>query len=161
MTFRSLVKLAAAAIAIMSGTAIAQTVSPVYFSFISTHQKTHTPHEFVFGVTNPAVIAKLREILQENYSGDELHIEGKIVTTRADYNEEWPFHFDPDTIQLFKNEIEHCDADPFEVEDNLALIGIEDPNDPRGGFLVNHVWCPYTSRVVREVKYTPEFGFGR
>lgn len=161
MTSRSLMKLAAAAIAIMSGTAMAQRVPPVYFSFVSTHQKTHLPHEFVFGVTNPAVIAQLRDLLDGKISNGETRVEGKIVKTRADYNEEWSFHLDPDTIQLFKVEIEHCDADPFEVEDNLALVGISDPDDPYSGFLTKNIWCPYTSRVMREVKYTPEYGFSR
>lgn len=160
MTLRSWIKLTAAVISIMSGAALAQQapVPTVYFSLLESHSKTHLPHEFVFGVTNPAVIERLRAIIAGQYAGKDVHITGTIITTRADYNEEWPFHFDPDTVDTFRSTIEHCDADPFEIEDNLALVGKSDPDDPDAGFLTKNEWCPYDSHVIREVKYTSEYG---
>lgn len=160
MTFRSLMKLTAAAISIMSGAAYAQQVPTAYFAFIETHQKTRLPHEFVFAVTNPIVIQRLRDILDGTYQESDVHINGKIILSRADYNEEWPFHLDPNTVDTFNSSIEHCDADPFEIEDHLSLVGRSDPDDPDAGFLTDYYWCPYDSRLIREVKYPGGGEFG-
>jgi hypothetical protein len=149
MKLRKLNLAAAAAFSLMTSAAFAQETPTAYFAFVDTSLKTSAPHEFVVGVTDPDVIKRMRNIINGE-SEREVHVEGKIILSRAAYNEEWPFHMDPKTVALFATEIEHCDATPFEIEDHLDLVGKDGPG---GGFLKKFYWCSWTSRLVREVTY--------
>lgn len=114
-----------------------------YFSFVMSGASYRDPHEFIFKTADPVLQEKIRSILGGAHANEQ-RVMGKIVLGRAEYNEAWPFHLDPDSISLFGWSTEVCDAAPMEIEDNLSLVG--------GDFLPNNEWCPWSSRLVREVK---------
>lgn len=111
---------------------------------------TYAPHEFVIAVSKPSIVEQMQAILIDNYVGRSVHVMGQIERGRKDYNQEWPYHLVPESIELFSNTTEVCDATSFQVEDHLDLV-----DTPDSGFLPGGIWCPWTSRLVREVKYTP------
>lgn len=146
MRIRALVALGSTAVSAASFSPVAGAETS-YFSFVSTASVRTKTHEFVFAVEDPTTIAQLRDIVVN--AGDiparNQRVTGTIVTTRADYNAEWPFHFVPSTVRLTQGlDVETCDATPFEIEENLHLVG--------GAFLPNAFWCPWSMRVVREVQ---------
>jgi hypothetical protein len=99
--------------------------------------------EFVFELTDEDRIAHARRIL----SGEEkerVHVMGRLKKNPKPYNPKYSFHLDPDTIHFFEVAIEVCDASPIYVEDHLDEAG--------GAFLPGLHWCPWASRLVREVK---------
>ncbi|WP_425580386.1 BP74-related protein [Streptosporangium amethystogenes] len=55
----------------------------------------------------------------------------------------WSYHFDPATLGFFDVAIEVCDATMTYVEDHLDEAG--------GAFLPGNLWCPWSSKPVREV----------
>ncbi|HUA79497.1 MAG TPA: hypothetical protein VL997_03935 [Dyella sp.] len=132
-----------------------------YFSFVTPNSPnsggsdatTFAPHEFVIAVDNPSLANQISAIIENNYIGRDFHVMGKVVRGRVPYNEEYPFHLDPTTISLFSNATEQCDATAFQVEEHLELVGV-----PDGGFLNDGFWCPYSSRLVREISYGPISG---
>jgi hypothetical protein len=139
----SVIAQAALVLGLSSSHAPAETA---YFSLVSTGGVRTAPHEFVFGVSDTDTIATLRDIVVN--AGDipprNQRITGRIVTSRMDYNAEWPFHLVPSTVRLTEGlDTEACDATPFEIEDNLSLVG--------GAFLPGSRWCPWSMRLVREV----------
>ncbi|RDS81886.1 hypothetical protein DWU99_15815 [Dyella psychrodurans] len=71
---------------------------------------------------------------------------GKVVRGRVEYNEEYPFYLDEKSIQLFSNTTEQCSATAFEVEEHIEKVGV-----PDAGFLQDGIWCPWDSRLVREI----------
>lgn len=145
--------LAAIVAASFSTAAFAQTR---YFSFITPNSPntegwngtTLAPHEFVFAVNDPALADQLISILSNNSLGRTVYPMGKIVRGRVPYNEEYPFHLDPSTIQLVSNATEQCSATAFEIEEHLELVGV-----PDAGFLNDGFWCPWDARFVREIKF--------
>jgi hypothetical protein len=141
----SAVASATLACALFSATTHAETA---YFSFVSTIGIHTAPHEFVFGVTDPETIVRLRDIVKD--AGGDLprnpRVGGQIVKGREAYNAEWPFHLEPATVRLTEGmDTEVCDATPFEIEDNLHEVG--------AAFLPGNRWCPWSMRMVREVAY--------
>lgn len=125
---------------------------PAYFSFIQVYAGsggddfdglTRAPQEFVFALTDPKKIRQARSIIAGNETG-ETHVAGTIVKGYTDYNENWPIYLKPDTIEFFHSSVEACDAHLREIVLNLDKIG--------GSFLPKKHWCPYTSRLVREIK---------
>ncbi|GAA2724756.1 MULTISPECIES: calmodulin [Streptomyces] len=97
---------------------------------------------FVFEVTDEEKIAHARKIV----SGEEterVHVAGKIVKKKVSYNPDWDFHLDPASIQFFDQGIEVCDANMEYVEDHL--------DEACGAFLPGCQWCPWDSRVIREL----------
>ncbi|MGY2060984.1 BP74-related protein [Nocardia gipuzkoensis] len=99
--------------------------------------------EFVIRLTNEQRIAEARRIL----SGEEqmsVHVMGRIRKQTADYNPGWGFHLDPDTVTFFTMAIEVCDASITYVDDHL--------DEACGAFLPGCFWCPWSSRLTREVK---------
>jgi hypothetical protein len=99
--------------------------------------------EFVFRLTNKDRIAEARRIL----SGEETmstHVMGRIRKQRADYNPGWDFYLDPDTISFFTMAIEVCDSSIEYTNDHL--------DEACGPFLPGCFWCPWSSRLTREVK---------
>jgi uncharacterized protein (TIGR03437 family) len=98
--------------------------------------------QFVIKLTDPAKIQKARDIL----SGKEMqlrHVIGKIIKQPAAYNPPWSFHFDPASIDFFSAATEVCDGSMAYVETHLDEAG--------GAFLPGYVWCPWGSRLVKEI----------
>ncbi|HKP22960.1 MAG TPA: hypothetical protein VJV39_03800 [Dongiaceae bacterium] len=97
---------------------------------------------FVIALTDPAGIAEARALA----SGQEpsKHVTGLIVAEAVPYNAPWSFHLDPASISFFEMSIEVCDAATSYVEAHLAEVG--------GAFLPGRRWCPWSSRVIEEVK---------
>ncbi|MCP2260007.1 hypothetical protein LX15_003718 [Streptoalloteichus tenebrarius] len=109
-----------------------------YFAF--TQQR---GQEFVFELRDEEKIAHARRIL----SGEEkhrIHVHGRIKKQKKPYNPAWDFHLDPDTIAFFEVAIEVCDANMQYVDDHL--------DEACGAFLPGCHWCPWDSRLTREVK---------
>ncbi|MGW1373864.1 BP74-related protein [Streptomyces sp. NPDC002446] len=114
--------------------------SAAYFEF-TTYGYGH-PAPAVVKITNPELIAHARALV--NGETDERpHLVGRIAKTRAPYNPNWSFHFRPETVDFFDYAIEVCDASLPYVEEHLDEAG--------GAFLPGLVWCPWSSRLTKEV----------
>ncbi|WP_437947411.1 hypothetical protein WME98_42625 [Sorangium sp. So ce296] len=113
------------------------------FAFLTRGYSNDGEKEFIFEITDQAKIDEARKIL----SGEEpskVHVMGRIVKAPKDYNPNWSFHLDPTTITFFAIAIEVCDADTQYVEDHL--------DEACGAFLPGCHWCPWASKLTREVK---------
>lgn len=98
--------------------------------------------EFVIRLQNEQRIQEARRIL----SGEEtmsIHVMGRIRKQTAEYNPGWSFYLDPDTITFFTMAIEVCDASITYVDDHL--------DEACGAFLPGCFWCPWSSRLTREI----------
>ncbi|MFI5841315.1 hypothetical protein ACIA8K_16595 [Catenuloplanes sp. NPDC051500] len=112
---------------------------PAYFAFTD-----YSGKEFIFKLTNDARIAEARAIL----NGDEqnqTHVIGRIRKVSSDYNRGWSYHLDPDTVSFFSMAIEVCDSSITYAEDHLDEAG--------GAFLPGLFWCPWSSKLTREVTF--------
>lgn len=98
---------------------------------------------FVIKLTDPAKIQHARDLLS-GATTDRPHVHGRIVKRPAPYNPAWSFHYEPSTIDFFDYAIEVCDATTQYVEDHLDEAG--------GAFLPGLHWCPWSSRLIREVR---------
>ncbi|WP_441249754.1 BP74-related protein [Kitasatospora sp. McL0602] len=98
--------------------------------------------EFIFELTDSEKITAARDIVSGK-ERDEVHVMGRIIKRTVPYNADWSFHLDPGSIRFFDQAIEVCDADPQYVEDHLDEAG--------GPFLPGNIWCPWASKVTREV----------
>lgn len=99
---------------------------------------------FVFKLVEASKIAHARAIL----SGKEkkrVHPQGTVNQARADYNPNWSFHLDPQSIEFFESAVEVCDANMNYVEAHLDEVG--------GAFLPRSHWCPWNSKLTREIKH--------
>jgi hypothetical protein len=97
---------------------------------------------FVIKIVDRDKIAHARRVL----SGEEssrVDVQGKIVKVLANFNPGWGFHVDPDSGDFFELQIEVCDATIKYVEENLEEVG--------GSTLPNFHWCPWSSKLVREM----------
>ncbi|WP_211328515.1 calmodulin-binding protein [Thermomonospora umbrina] len=101
-----------------------------------------TTHTFVLKLTDPLQIAHARALL-DGTTTERPHVFGRIVKRTASYNPRWSYHYDPTTIGFFDYAIEVCDATIPYVEDHLDEAG--------GPFLPGLLWCPWTSRLAREL----------
>jgi hypothetical protein len=111
--------------------------APRYFAF-----QDYSGREFIFELTDPARIDEALKIL----SGEEkerVHVMGKIKKSRKPYNPDWDYHLDPNSISFFQVAIEVCDASIEYVNDHL--------DEACGAFLPGCFWCPWSSRLAREV----------
>jgi hypothetical protein len=108
-----------------------------YFSF-----QQHPDQEFIFELANEDKIAHARRILSAEEK-ERVHVIGRIRKSSKSYNPNWSFHLDPETIDFFAVAIEVCDANMQYVEDHL--------DEACGAFLPGCHWCPWDSRLVREV----------
>ena len=98
--------------------------------------------EFIFELTDEAKIQHARNIV----SGKEknrVHVLGRIVKRKAPYNPKWDYYLDPQSIEFFQVAIEVCDANMEYVNDHL--------DEACGAFLPGCLWCPWDSRISREV----------
>ncbi|MYZ09524.1 calmodulin-binding protein [Streptomyces sp. SID2999] len=129
--------LAAAAMLTVGLAHPSQAADPAYFEFTDATRQTA-----VVRIDDPATIAHARKLLSGETT-DRPHLVGRIVTRQAPYNPRWSFHYEPATVGFFDVAIEVCDATLPYVEDHLDEAG--------GAFLPGRVWCPWTSRLTREV----------
>lgn len=113
--------------------------APVRFAFT---QPSSPGTEFVIELVDENTIAHARRIL----SGEEknlVHVHGRIIKRTVPYNPRFSFHLDPTTIRFFEVAIEVCDANMVYVEEHLDEAG--------GAFLPGGHWCPWDSKLAREV----------
>ncbi|HEY4291672.1 hypothetical protein [Luteibacter sp.] len=146
MTF-SPASIAVAAIALATAISPAMatpSMAPRYFAFEASGAPTRQPHEFIVEIDDPVTAALAEDILL-GHERSTTRIRGIVIKGRTDYNESWPFHLDPTSIRFFSNSTEVCDASSLYVEENLSRVGT--------GFLPDHEWCPWSTRLTREVKY--------
>ncbi len=97
---------------------------------------------FVIALSDPATIAEARAMARGE--APPKHVTGLVVAAAVPYNAPWSFHLDPASISFAETSIEVCDAATSYVEEHLAEVG--------GAFLPGRRWCPWSSRVVEEVK---------
>ncbi|UBU13624.1 BP74-related protein [Nonomuraea gerenzanensis] len=130
----------AAALAVLSAAAPATAVqaAPAAY-FVMTDI---TREEFVVQLTDPAKIRHARDLVNGE-TLDRPHVVGRILKRPAPYNPRWSYHYNSDTVDFFDAAIEVCDATIPYVEDHLDEAG--------GAFLPGLVFCPWTSRLVREL----------
>ncbi|MDC0744945.1 calmodulin [Polyangium sp. rjm3] len=110
-----------------------------YFRFTDTNGQSR----FVIELKDDAKIAHARRIL----SGEEkqkVHVLGRIIKRAVPYNPGWSYHLDPNTIDFFEMAIEVCDSSAQYLEEHL--------DEACGAFLPGCMWCPWSSRLVDEVK---------
>ncbi|MEG4848840.1 hypothetical protein QUB05_30940 [Microcoleus sp. F10-C6] len=98
---------------------------------------------FVIELTDESKIQQARNILNGTQK-DETHVVGRIIPRPAPYNPKWSYQLDPATISFFSYAIEVCDASTTYVEDHLDEAG--------GAFLPGLYWCPWSSRLVKEIQ---------
>ncbi|MBT2231260.1 calmodulin-binding protein [Nonomuraea sp. NEAU-A123] len=115
----------------------AQAAAPAYFEFADI-----TGERFVVQLTDAAKIQHARNLLSGTTT-DEPHIMGRIVKRPAPYNRPWSYYLHPGTVDFFSDAFEICDATIPYVEEHLDEAG--------GPFLPGLIWCPWTSRLVREL----------
>ncbi|MEV4093716.1 BP74-related protein [Streptosporangium saharense] len=96
----------------------------------------------VLKLTDPVKIQHARDLLSGETT-EKPHIVGRIVPRSAPYNPRWSYHYNPSTVDFFDIAIEVCDATIPYVEDHLDEAG--------GSFLPGYIWCPWTSRLTREI----------
>ncbi|MER5648124.1 calmodulin-binding protein [Streptosporangium sp. NPDC002524] len=119
----------------------------------TTHRTTSAPDAYfeftdvtrataILKLTDPAKIQHARDLLSGTTT-ERPHVLGRIIKRAAPYNPRWSFHYNPDTIDFFDYAIEVCDATLPYVEEHLDEAG--------GAFLPGLVWCPWSSKLVREV----------
>ena len=99
--------------------------------------------QFVIELTDESKIQQARNILNGTQK-DNTHVLGRIIKTPAPYNSKWSYQLDPASISFFSYAIEVCDANIGYVEDHLDEEG--------GAFLPGLYWCPWTSRLVKEIQ---------
>jgi hypothetical protein len=116
------------------------TAKPAYFKV----QGGPSPGDtFIIELRDRDKIETARTLINESQTL-QLHVGGTIVKEPANYNKPWRFHLEPTSIYFFEMSIEVCDAATSYVETHLDEAG--------DAFLPNLNWCPWTSKVVAEVK---------
>ncbi|WP_413624442.1 hypothetical protein [Luteibacter sp. Lutesp34] len=141
------------ALAVLTGTAAyatantdASSAEPRYFAFgMAVGEPTIDPNEFIIEVRDPALAERYTDIVRGNERQPGVAFFGNVVPERAPYNEGWAFHVDPASLlPPSQTAIEVCDATPQFIEGHLAEVG--------GATLPGGNWCPWSMRVLREVK---------
>ena len=99
--------------------------------------------QFVIELTDESKLQQARNILKGTEK-DQTHVIGRIIKTPAPYNSKWSYQLDPASIRFFSFAIEVCDASIGYVEDHLDEAG--------GAFLPGLYWCPWSSRLVKEIQ---------
>lgn len=110
---------------------------PRYFSFMQRPNQ-----EFTFELTDDERITKARRILcgEEKH---ETHVMGRIKIGKQPYNPSWTYYLDPGSINFFQMAIKVCDSNMEYIENHLDEVN--------GPFLPGFYWCPWDSKLVREV----------
>ena len=112
---------------------------PAWFAFI---EPSSPGQEFIIQLNQDSQIQKARDILSGKET-EAVHVHGRIVKRRQPYNPRFNFYLDPDTINFFAQAIEVCDATMNYVEEHL--------DEACGAFLPGCHWCPWDSKLSREV----------
>jgi hypothetical protein len=122
-----------------SGTSPDDENTPHFYEF--THSDGSISYSFVAETTDPEVIEKAENQLQLPLEQRNLHIHGDIERGNDGYNNNWSWHFTPDSWNLVEVSVEVCDGRPQMVEDNLD-------------YWVDEVgyFCPWSSVVLQEVQ---------
>lgn len=94
-----------------------------------------------------AMTAHARRILS-GAEKQKVHVSGVVVKTSAPYNSDWNFHLSPESIAFFELAVEVCDASIKYVAEHLEEVG--------NAFLPDGRWCPWGSRLVRELPMRSE-----
>ncbi|NRQ34486.1 calmodulin-binding protein [Nonomuraea sp. NN258] len=140
---RILTKITAALAAVMMLTLTpgvpAHAAGAAYFRMTDTDGRSR----FIIKLTDEAKIAHARRILSGE-ERDRIHVHGRIIKRPVPYNPGWSYHLNPDTIGFFEVAIEVCDSSMQYLEDHLDEAG--------GAFLPGGHWCPWSSRLVDEVR---------
>lgn len=126
---------------------VPEAVSVTTRAFFEMEDSSASKRPFIIMLTDASVITHARRIL----AGEEtsrIHVQGTIIKSQASYNPEWSFHIDPASVKFFELAIEVCDASITYVEEHLKEVG--------GATLPNCHWCPWSSRLIREL---PNQGF--
>jgi len=121
-----------------SSPANATTDTEAYFTF----EIPPSSEQFTIMLTDSAKIQEARDILSRKET-DKTHVIGRIIKRPANYNSKWSYQLDPASISFFNFAIEVCDASTEYTEDHLDEAG--------GAFLPGAYWCPWNSRLVKEV----------
>ena len=139
LTRRLLIVLALVGMLGISFSAPAYAATPARFVF----ETPPAPDQFVIELTDESKIQQARNILNGTQK-DETHVVGRIIKRPAPYNPKWSYQLDPASIDFFSFAIEVCDAPIRYVEGHLDEAG--------GAFLPGAMWCPWNSRLVKEIK---------
>lgn len=134
---RAITALAMVALLLIATARPADAAPRAYFVFTDGSRE-----EAVLMLTDPTEIQHARDLIKGKAT-DRPHVAGKIIKRSAPYNPRWSYHLNPDTIEFFRSAIEVCDATISYVEDHLDEAG--------GAFLPGLVWCPWSSRLVKEI----------
>ncbi|MCX4545514.1 calmodulin-binding protein [Streptomyces sp. NBC_01565] len=97
---------------------------------------------FVFQLTDPARIRQARDILG-GVDTENISVMGKVVKAPASYNQPWKYTLAPESVKFFSMATEVCDASISYVNDHLDEVG--------GALLPKSTWCPWHSKLTREV----------
>lgn len=99
------------------------------------------PETFVVKLRDPERIEHARRVL----AGEETAVQvmGKVGRRAKPWNVPWSFRLTPRSVEFFEVAIEVCDANIAYVEEHLDEVG--------GAFLPGRVWCPWGSRILREI----------
>lgn len=119
---------------LLSSQAAAPGAETAYFAMQAADQS----KPFVIALHDPDKIQAAR-----NFSNNPWTITGIIVKERTDYNANWSYHLNPDSIEFVERPGASCDAVPGYIEENLAQVG--DTVLPGGR------WCPAAVTSLREV----------
>jgi hypothetical protein len=114
-----------------------EAAAEAYFEFTDV-----TGSTAVFKLTDPVKIQHARDLVNGTTT-DRAQVIGTITKSTAPYNPQWSFHYVPETVDFFDLAVEVCDATIPYVEEHLDEAG--------GAFLPDLRWCPWSSRLVREV----------
>jgi hypothetical protein len=132
------VALATTGVVVAAPVAAQADVLPSYFEVTD-----YSGRAFVIKLTDERKIQHARAVLAGTET-EEVHVMGRLRKTGAEFNPGWDFYIDPDTITFFQMAIEVCDASFGYVNDHLDEAG--------GAFLPGLYYCPWSSRLVRELK---------
>jgi hypothetical protein len=97
---------------------------------------------FTIKLIDDAKIAHARAILAGT-ERQRVHVQGTVISEKAAYNPAWDYHLKPESIEFFAWAIEVCDSTMRYVEEHLKDVG--------GAFLPKAHWCPWHSRLTREI----------
>jgi hypothetical protein len=100
------------------------------------------PETFVIELIDEAKAEHARRILS-GVEKQRVHVSGIIVKAPAPYNHSWTFYLSPESITFFDFAVEVCDSSIKYVAEHLEEVG--------GAFLPSGRWCPWRSRLLREI----------
>lgn len=97
---------------------------------------------FVFKLTDAVKIKQARNMLK-GLDTEAVGVMGTVVKTPAWYNSPWKYQLAPNSVQFFGMAMEACDASIAYVDEHLDEVG--------GHLLPRSTWCPWQSKLTREI----------